>query len=266
MKSRLFYWLSRSKAGLVRTSVQRPQCKGISAKENSLNKVEVIDESNWLLRLGDQISAQSAERVRLAADLARQGFADELIDIVPAYTTLLLCFREPVRQRHTLVRVLQALVDEVMQTQLQSSSGRLIKIPVYYGEEVALDRAEVEQLTDLAFEEVCSLHQSQAYRVYAIGFAPGFAYLGSTPEALHVPRKSTPRLSVPKGSVALADNQTAIYPASSPGGWQIIGRSPVQMIDWHRDSPMLVNAGDKVQFYAISREEFLNLGGVLDAD
>ena len=204
--------------------------------------------------------------MRLAADIARQGFADGLIDLVPAYTTLLLSFREPVKERQTLRRVLQALVDEVMQTQLQSSGGRVIKIPVYYGEEAALDAGEVEQLTGMEFGEVCRLHQSQAYRVYAIGFAPGFAYLGSTPEALRVPRKSTPRLTVPKGSVALADNQTAIYPASSPGGWQIIGRSPLEMIDWQRESPMLVNAGDKVEFYAISREEFLEMGGALDAD
>ena len=256
----------KCKGSSAKARAQRPGRKGPGAKENTLNKVEAIDESNWLLRLGDQISDQSAERVRLAADLARQGFADELIELVPAYTTLLLSFREPVTRRQTLRRVLQALVDEVMQTELQNRSGHLVRIPVYYGEEVALDGPEVERLTDLAFEDVCRLHQNQAYRVYAIGFAPGFAYLGSTPEALHVPRKSTPRLSVPKGSVALADNQTAIYPASSPGGWQIIGRSPVEMIDWHRDSPMLVSVGDRVEFYAISREEFLNLGGVLDAD
>lgn len=164
------------------------------------------------------------------------------------------------------MQVLQALVDEVMEAELQSCSGDLIRIPVYYGEEVALDSTEVEQLTGLAFEEICRLHQSQIYRVYAIGFAPGFAYLGSTAEELHVPRKISPRLTVPKGSVALADNQTAIYPASSPGGWQIIGRSPVEMIDWHREPPMLVKAGDRVEFYAISREEFISLGGDLDAD
>ncbi len=232
----------------------------------TLNTVEAIDESNWLIRLGNQINDQSAERVRLAADLARQGLADQLIDVVPAYSTLLLSFREPVTDRSTQRQLLQALADEVMQADLESNVGELRRVPVYYGEEVALDGAEVERETGLAFEEICRLHQSQTYRVYAIGFAPGFAYLGSTNEELHVPRKASPRLSVPKGSVALADNQTAIYPASSPGGWQIIGRSPVEMIDWHRDSPMLVKTGERVQFYAISREEFLASGGVLDAD
>ena len=257
MKSLLFYRLSPYKARLNKASAQRIA---------TLNKVEAIDESNWLLRLDAQISEQSAERVRLAADLARQGFSDELIDIVPGYTTLLLSFRKPIIDRRTLMRVLLALVDEVLRAELESSAGELVRIPVYYGEEVALDCAEVEQLTGLVFEEICRRHQSPAYRVYAIGFAPGFAYLGSTDETLHVPRKASPRLSVPKGSVALADNQTAIYPASSPGGWQIIGRSPVEMIDWNRESPMLVKAGDRVQFYAISRQEFLSLGGVLDAD
>lgn len=231
-----------------------------------LNQVEAIDESNWLLRLGDQISEPCAGRVRLAVDLARRGFGEQLVDIIPSYTSVLLSFRAPVQDRRLLAKVLEALVSEVMQTQLEGISGELVKIPVYYGDEVALDRTDVEQITGLRFDEICELHQRQAYRVYAIGFAPGFAYLGATPEAIRVARKSTPRLIVPKGSVALADSQTAIYPASSPGGWQIIGRSPIEMVDWNRESPMRVNAGDQVQFYAITREEFLAQGGVLDAD
>jgi len=237
----------------------------VSVSNRYQPRVEQIDERNWLLRFGDQISEECAHRVQLAEQLAAAGFAEQLYDagssVYHASTELPL----PSSDRRQLKIALEALVQEVFDSSLELNEGKLVHLPVYYGREVALDWAEVELQTGLSFERVCELHQRQAYRVYAIGFAPGFAYLGTTPEEIRVQRKSTPRLSVPRGSLALADNQTAIYPAVSPGGWQLIGRSPIKMIDWQSDSLMPLRTGDKVLFEAINKADFLRLGGCLDA-
>ncbi|WOD09091.1 carboxyltransferase domain-containing protein [Marinomonas sp. GJ51-6] len=100
----------------------------------------------------------------------------------------------------------------------------------------------------MSMEEVIKRHSETTYRAYAIGFTPSFAFLGNTPKELHVPRKTTPRLKVPIGSVALAENQTAVYPSVTPGGWQIIGRTPVQLVDWGSENLALIAMGDSVRF------------------
>ncbi|MGF1806915.1 5-oxoprolinase subunit PxpB, partial [Aliivibrio sifiae] len=142
-----------------------------------------------------------------------------------------------------------------------SSSSVVIELPVYYGKEVSLDAEEISRHTGLSFDEIVSIHSSQEYRVYAIGFAPGFAYLGNTDPRIHIPRKSTPRLSVPAGSLAIAEQQTAIYPKSSPGGWQVIGRTPINLIDFNRENLTVFEMGAKVIFKPISREEYIAMGG-----
>ena len=106
--------------------------------------------------------------------------------------------------------------------------------------------------------------RDRTYRVYAIGFSPGFAYLGITDQRIALPRKATPRQKIPTGSVGIAGSQTAIYPSATPGGWQIVGRTPQRMIDWDSDSLALVSVGDRVRFRSIDRQEYLDLGGSLD--
>jgi len=139
-----------------------------------------------------------------------------------------------------------------------------VVLPVYYGPEVALDLEYIARECQLSTEEVIRLHSEQIYRVYAIGFSPGFAYLGNTPDQLRVARKATPRLKVPAGSLGIADNQTAIYPAQTPGGWQIIGRTPLEMIDWDSQTLTRVKVGDRVRFEPVDRDTFIAMGGRLD--
>jgi inhibitor of KinA len=110
---------------------------------------------------------------------------------------------------------------------------------------------------------VIALHSSIIYDVYAIGFAPGFAYLGNVDKRIAMPRKETPRQKIFKGSVGIADQQTAIYPSDSPGGWQIIGRTPISLIDYNDDKLTKFETGDKVKFNPISRADFIDMGGVL---
>jgi KipI family sensor histidine kinase inhibitor len=140
---------------------------------------------------------------------------------------------------------------------------RTVVLPVYYAPEVGIDLESLAERAGLSVSKVIDLHASSEYRVYAIGFAPGFAYLGEVDERIAAPRLATPRASVPRGSVAIADRQTAVYPSVSPGGWNLIGRCPVPMFDPGAQPCMPVAVGDTVHFEPISRERFLTLGGDL---
>lgn len=141
------------------------------------------------------------------------------------------------------------------------SEGRLFSIPVVYGGEYGPDLKVVASLKGLSEEEVMELHTSRDYRVFMIGFTPGFPYLGILPEEIAAPRLETPRLKVPKGSVGIAELQTGIYPLQSPGGWRIIGQTPIELFRPEEESPFLLSPGDRVRFFPISPSEFKELQG-----
>jgi KipI family sensor histidine kinase inhibitor len=132
----------------------------------------------------------------------------------------------------------------------------LWRLPVCYDLDFGIDLQEVSEKLQLSVPEIIKRHTENIYRVYGIGFLPGFMYLGGLPEALVVPRRATPRLKVEKGAVGLAGQQTGIYPQESPGGWHIIGNCSVSIFDTKREDPCLVNVGDQIQFYTISRAEY----------
>ena len=132
----------------------------------------------------------------------------------------------------------------------------LWKLPVCYDKAFGMDLEEVAEVLETGTEELIRMHTSHTYIVYGIGFLPGFMYLGGLPEALEIPRKSTPRLAVPKGSVGLAGKQTGIYPQQSPGGWNIIGNCPIPIFNVEKEAPCFVNVGDRIQFYPINKGEY----------
>ena len=138
----------------------------------------------------------------------------------------------------------------------ESVHGMAYRIPVCYADEFALDMETVSEHSGLSADEIIRMHTAMDFRIYMIGFLPGFAYMGRLPDELHCPRRATPRVQVPAHSVGLAGLQTGIYPSESPGGWQIIGRTPVQIFRPHQDIPFLFNAGDSVRFESISRVAF----------
>lgn len=138
----------------------------------------------------------------------------------------------------------------------QMAYVRDVTIPVCYDAEFALDMDEVCQTTGLSRSQIIEIHSSTQFRVYMLGFVAGFAYMGTLPKELVCARKKSPRKSVPKGAVGLAGHQTGIYPVNAPGGWQIIGQTPVEMFDTRREEPNLLFPGDKVRFRAISKDEF----------
>ena len=138
-----------------------------------------------------------------------------------------------------------------------SQDGRCVR-PVFYSVQSGPDLALIANNAGLSIEQVIALHQQTEYRVYAIGFAPGFAYLGEVDKKIAAPRLATPRQKVPKGAVAIADRQTAVYPAPSPGGWNLIGLCPIPMFNPASDPSMPVRVGDTVRFKAIDQEDSFN--------
>ena len=227
-------------------------------------RIESVNENTCMVYFGDQIGAESAGQVKQATDRLRRDMSDLIIDLVPSYTSILLTWDLEQADRFAIVRRVRAAIDSEDDGSTEGDSARIVELPVYYDREVGLDLEDVCEHAGLSRDEVVRIHSEQLYQVYAIGFAPGFAYLGSTDERIAIPRKSTPRLKVPTGSVGIAGTQTAIYPSCTPGGWQIIGRTPQKMVDWDSDSLALVQVGDQVRFRAISRDEFLELGGKVD--
>ena len=188
---------------------------------------------------------------------------DVIVDVVPSYASIHITFNLIKISGLEFKAALKKVISECEGHSTEQAKEKIIEIPVYYGEEVALDLSYIAQKANLTEQEVIDIHASKIYDVYAIGFAPGFAYLGNVDDAIACPRKETPRDKVAKGSLGIADQQTAIYPASSPGGWQIIGRTPLQLIDYSSEQLTQFSTGDKVKFNPISKPDFLAMGGVL---
>ena len=182
---------------------------------------------------------------------------------IPSYHSILITVDILQTSMSDFQQQVEALLNQSSSTSI-SLQHLEIEVPVYYGEEVALDAAEICAYSGLSWSEVAEVHSQTSYRVYAIGFAPGFAYLGNLDSRLQMPRKSTPRSRVSKGSVAIAEQQTAVYPKASPGGWHIIGRTPISLVDFDRDNLSLFYIGAQVRFKAISRQQFFDMGGDLD--
>jgi inhibitor of KinA len=187
------------------------------------------------------------------------------IDIAPAYTTVAL-FYDPVRAidagapiEHVFgwieQRICKAL-SNVKENHADQTEKSLIEIPVCYETEFALDLEQVARHAGVHWREVVDLHCGAEYRVHCVGFTPGFPFLGGLPHKIATPRRDVPRKEIPAGSVAIGGAQTGIYPIKSPGGWNVIGRTPLRLFDPQKDPPALLLAGDRVRFRAIAREEF----------
>ena len=224
-------------------------------------RIEIAGENALIIYFGEQTDPRISAQVQQAEHLLRSQLGGDLIDMVASYASLLVIY-DPLRTDHFAVRsAIRHVVDGLEEHDAQA--GQVVALPVYYSEESGPDLADLAKRAGLSVEEVIQIHSSQEYRVYAIGFAPGFAYLGEVDPRIAAPRLSTPRLKVPRGAVAIADQQTAVYPAVSPGGWNLIGLCPTPMFNPDADPTMPVQVGDRVTFRPIEREEFIALGGEL---
>jgi inhibitor of KinA len=175
--------------------------------------------------------------------------------MIPAYCSLTVVYDAGKVSGSDLEEYIQESAFEI-EEHAPRSHAQLHKIPVCYDAEFGPDLKELSSLLSKSEEDIIKAHLQSDFYVYMVGFLPGFAYMGDMPEAFNCPRKGTPRIKVPAGSVGLAGRQTAVYPFESPGGWQLIGQCPVKMFDVTRDRPSLLQAGDHVKFVQISKQEF----------
>ncbi|WP_448216100.1 5-oxoprolinase subunit PxpB [Endozoicomonas sp. 2B-B] len=216
-----------------------------------------LGDSALMLCFGDRISPKINLIVHTAAKQVLEAASPEIIEIVPAYTTLTVYYDPCQIQSATPYEALKEKILNLLQTLKvgQTNVGNLVEIPVCYESSFAPDLDRVAKHCRLKTEKVIDLHTSATYDVYFLGFAPGFPFLGGMNERLSIHRLENPRLSIPAGSVGIAGEQTGIYPLSTPGGWQLIGHTPVSLVDFSNDHPTLLKPGDRVKFTAISSRE-----------
>ncbi|MEJ8546297.1 5-oxoprolinase subunit PxpB [Brevibacillus borstelensis] len=233
-------------------------------------QIEPMGEQAVIIRFGTVIDRQTHEKVRKFSAWLDQHPVPGMIEYIPGFTTVTV-FYDPVafyvrqtsvltlnepsfsayeRMRMVLGEALAQLSDHL------PAAGNTVEIPVLYGGEMGPDLAEVAAYHQMSEREVIRIHSEGEYHVYMIGFAPGFPYIGGLSETIATPRKTSPRLKIPKGSVGIAGKQTGIYSLETPGGWQIIGRTPISLFRPDRNPPSILKAGDRVRFVPISAEEY----------
>lgn len=232
-------------------------------------ELKPLGDSALVVVWGDAISLDTHQRVRqFTAYLEEQPFVG-LIECVPAFTTVTVYYDcwtvmsqyaglvEP-EDRQFPYAIVAALLNHMLQ-ELEAvpvSPARVVEIPVCYGDDLGPDLVDVAAHNGLDAEEVIAIHTSADYLVYMLGFAPGFAYLGGMSGAIAAPRRQTPRMAIPAGTVGIAGDQTGVYPIETPGGWQLIGRTPQPLFLPGLNPPTMLQAGDIVRFCRISREQY----------
>ena len=209
-----------------------------------------------LVELGEGIDRDVNRKVqKLFFGLEQLGI-DAIKDLLPGYRSVMVVF-DPLKISLPALRVCIEGVCRALD-RFQPPEPAHLQVPVVYGGEFGPDLQWVADYHQLSAQQVADYHSQTIYQVYMIGFTPGYPYLGELPEEIATPRRETPRVRVPKGSVGIAQRQTGIYPVESPGGWHIIGRTPLTLFDPHRRQPSLLQAGDRVSFVPIGQEEFDN--------
>ncbi len=197
----------------------------------------------------------------------REGRVVGVEEVVPAYASLTIFYDPRHIDRNALVKLVEECWNESRSVDVSRIlRPRLFRIPVVYGGEYGPDLNSVAEHAGLDPEEVIRIHTSRRYVCYMLGFTPGFIYLGDVDDRIAAPRLPSPRTRVPAGSVGIAGKQTGVYGVDSPGGWRLIGRTPLRMFDPKRDPPTPIKPGDLVEFYRISEEEFRELKGVFIGD
>jgi KipI family sensor histidine kinase inhibitor len=220
----------------------------IGAPRNDGFAVAPMADHGLLCTFGDEIDAELSTRIAMLTDvLTAEGIAG-VEDYVPSYTTLVIILEPHKASVPAIVDRVSHHWQRIRRKRIERGTSREVVIPVHYGDDAGPDLQEVCRVTGLPPAEVIARHSGARYQVGAIGFSPGFAFLIGLPSELAVPRRSTPRTAVPAGSVGIGGPQTGIYSLETPGGWSLIGRTPLVMFDPERDPPSLLRAGDSVRF------------------
>lgn len=221
-----------------------------------------LGDAGLIIDFGNAIDEETNKKVLHLFQVLKNRSHPYITDVVPAYSSLAVYYNViAVCQKklndntafETMVEVIETIIERNDETPHQQM--RLIEVPVCYAPKFSTDIEYIAQQKNISVDEIIHLHTSKTYRVYMIGFLPGFAYMGQVDERLVIPRKPEPQ-NVVAGTVGIAGVQTGIYPLDCPGGWQVIGRTPLQLFDKDMEQPVLFQPGDEIKFYSITEDEF----------
>lgn len=219
-------------------------------------------DSSILIEFGKEISPEINRKIKATVQLMKEQHIEGVVDVIPAFCSLLINYDPRVISYDEIRDRMQNLV------KVDAKSGeekkRIYEIPVCYGGEYGPDIENIAANAGLSVEEVIKIHSSRDYLIYMLGFLPGFCYLGGLDERIHTPRLANPRIKINAGSVGIGGSQTGIYPLDSPGGWQLMGMTPVKTYDPDREVPILVEAGDYIRFVPIDEEEYKRIKELVD--
>lgn len=217
-------------------------------------RILTAGDSSLLVEFGNEISPAINKKITTTLNLMREQHIEGVVDVIPAFCSLLINYDPRVISYEELKDRMMGLVK--MEGQTGQDRKRIFEIPVCYGGEYGPDIASIAAHAGLSEEEVIRIHSSRDYLIYMLGFLPGFCYLGGLDERIHTPRLANPRIKINAGSVGIGGSQTGIYPLDSPGGWQLMGMTPVKTYDPDREVPILVQAGDYIRFVPIDEAEY----------
>ncbi len=225
-------------------------------------KILTAGDSALLIEFEQKIAPEINAQITAFVHLLKEQHIEGVTDLIPAFASLLINY-DP---RVIGYKDLKARIEELLKIEVSEEAGdaRVFEIPVCYGGEYGPDIANIAENAGISEQEVIDIHCSKDYLIYMLGFLPGFVYLGGLDERIHTPRLANPRISIPAGSVGIAASQTGIYPLNSPGGWQLLGMTPVKTYDPERETPILVEAGDYIRFVPVTEEEFLKIKKQVD--
>lgn len=220
-------------------------------------KYLICGDSALNMEFGNIISEETNKKIRAVAILIETMKITGINELVPTYRSLMIHYNPLMIDYGNLVSILREVEGSLDNILLPSPE--IIEIPVLYGGQYGLDIENVAKHNNLTVEEVIRIHTSVEYLIYMLGFTPGFPYLGGMDKRIATPRLSSPRTKIPAGSVGIAGEQTGVYPMQSPGGWQLIGRTPLELYNPEKENPILLKSGNYIVFKSIDEEEYIKI-------
>ena len=230
-------------------------------KNKFKTEISPISETSALIEFGSEISEDINKKVRTFCTYLDEHPFNGMIEYIPAFASVSVVYNPLKMNSQSPYEVVKSVLEDIL-SKLDFSSAdeeHIVEIPVCYGGEFGPDIEHVAEINNLTVDELIKIHSEGKYLVYMIGFAPGFPYIGGMSGKIAAPRRESPRTLIPAGSVGIAGIQTGVYPIETPGGWQLIGRTPVELFNLDRQPQSLLKSGDIAKFYPISYDEYLNL-------